>query len=311
MLKSFFLVVLVALSFATAQNKAPMWDTEADFRSYEPKILELIGKLKSDPLGAEAGKTSYIINSWALGTPYIGFTRYKKYLSEIDKDYAYYAILFNAYCFGEMELKLRDKKEYKEPDIASASLKSMLNAYGKIIQSDPDDRNKVLDRYVELEKAGSLMKHFESINTSGSESNSKELPAYYARFDYGIKIKNLEDEKIKFKEWKKKDLLVLYVSAGCPHCRDLAKKMGDSLNSKTEVILLFSRMNSSGQIKEFFENTKVGFKPYYDFDAQFSRKYGGGIVPVIVLVKKDGSALRGAGGDPQKLQKIIEESNKL
>lgn len=311
MFKPIFLITLVTVSLSISQNKNPMWDTEADFRNYEPKILELIDKIQNDPLGADVDKMSFIVNSWATGTPYIGFTRYKKYISEIDKDYPYYATLFNAYSFGEMDLKLRNKKDYNELEIASASLKSMLNAYLKIIESDPNSHNKVLDQYIELDKGGTLMKHFESIKISGSVINSKELPAYYVEFEYGIKIKNMEDEKIKFKEWKKKDLLVLYVSAACPHCRDLAKKMSDSIKSKVEVILLFSRINSSGQIKEFFENTKVGFKAYYDYDAQFAKEYGGGIVPVSILIKKDGSAIRAAGGDQQKIQDIIEESNKL
>jgi Redoxin len=311
MFKSMILSLLIAWTSVLAQNPNPMWNTASDFRKYEPEILKLIDQVKKNPLNKETPTKSAIIHAWASGTPYIGFSVDKKYLSELDKSYSYFPLLSNAFAFGEIELKLRNPKKYSEPEIATASLKSMLGVYERVLESDVHARNPILDNYLEWDKQGQLLKHFESVQAPVPEVKANPMPTQYAAFEYGIKIQQLEGKKVAFKEWKNKDLLVLYVSAGCPHCRNLAKKMRDSLHTKMDVILLFTKSSSSGIIQEFFEDTKAPYKAFYDYDAQFREKYGGTFVPVVMLIRKDGTAIRSGNENEALMKEILDTANRL
>lgn len=305
--------VLSLVFFATcsmAQNKNPLWDTEQDFRDYEPKILELIRQYEADPLREDAPRSVYIVNSWAVSVPYIGFTRYQKYLSEISKDYKYYEQLFNGYTFGEIKLKLSTgKKVVPESEAAGASLKSMLIVYDRICASSEDAASELLESYKEMEKTGILLDHFKSINIQGTMIREKEMPSYYDQVEYGVKIRNKDGKKVKLKEWKKKDILILYVSSSCPHCKILAKRYKNETKTDIDIILVFSKINTENQAREFLDSVKTGFNHYYDYDGQFYKEYGGGIVPVSLLLKKNGTAIRVGGALDEKISELIGEMN--
>lgn len=294
-----------------APHRQALWDTDDDFRRFEPKVLELIAGFRADPLGPEAEKQRGLVLAWATQVPYIGFTRYAKYLSEMDKHHPYYGELVDAFTFGEIELKLRDKSAKPgEPEIAAASLRSMLGVYAKLKAAGPDAKWELLDGYAAMEKEGMLLAHFDGIKESGMAVKGEELPSEYAQVEYRLRLLGPSGEHVQLGAWKGKSLVVAYVSGTCPHCRNVAKRLRAELKPAVETILVFNDRTTDGQARTFEDSTGTGYPHYRDYDGQFRNTYGGGIVPVTLFIRKDGSASRAGGVIDSTVTRLITEANR-
>jgi hypothetical protein len=310
-MKPVFLAAAFLLTACATNPNRPMWETKEDFRRAEPEILALIEAFSKDPLGPEAPRQRYIVNKWGMMVPYIGFTVLGKYLSEMDTSYRYHSVLYDAFAFGEMKLKLEGNREAKEPEIASASLENMLKVYRNIVQADPDAKSGLLEGYFEMQAAGKLVGHFAHVTAVAKRPGSRELPAHFDAVDYGMRMRGQKGEETRLDQWKERKLMVVYVSYSCPHCaKNLEKLMAGTDKTDPEILVLFSGSNSPRQAEEFMAENKCGYRYFIDHKGDFHARYGGGIVPVSLLIKKDGSAERMAGMTEERYEALLAEYKK-
>ena len=112
-------------------------------------------------------------------------------------------------------------------------------------------------------------------------------------FDYSIKLNAFTDKKLSLESFKNENLLVFYFSAKCGHCKAAyphLKKLFAEIKSKgIKMVAISAAMNKEKDIAHFVTSLKVDVPVFHDKNRGFSKKYGSGKVPLIMLVNKHGN----------------------
>ncbi len=146
--------------------------------------------------------------------------------------------------------------------------------------------------------------------TDSTDNNKSNALIFFDSTDYSIEIQDSMGTKINLGNWRGKNLLIIYAHSDCPICKKLVKHFETDLEkADLEVIVLFSGRDTS-EIKEFRNETSLKYPYYLDYEFQFRRKYGTGIVPLTLFINSAGNAERIAGFKKQEIETLIQKLNK-
>ncbi len=120
--------------------------------------------------------------------------------------------------------------------------------------------------------------------------------AEFAKFDFSVPLDGVTDPSLSLAQFAGKPTVIFYFSAKCPHCMRTYPKIDLLVDSFLEkglnVIAVATFMNSKPDILTFMENQRVRFPTFQDIERKFTRLYGVGTVPLVILVDKDGKYIR-------------------
>ncbi len=139
----------------------------------------------------------------------------------------------------------------------------------------------------------------------------------FSPFNYEIPLQGFTHPNKKLSDYSNRPTLIFYFSATCPHCMKTypefqkeIKKYQDRVN----IITVASPRNTPVQIQTFITKQNVTHPLFQDKETTFSRKYGIGTVPLVILIDQNKSYLRYGSWHKQKidffkeLDKILLES---
>ena len=112
-----------------------------------------------------------------------------------------------------------------------------------------------------------------------------------ALFNYELPYDAFTQKQLSLKDFTKKNLLVFYFSATCPHCQNAIPYVLKYLheNKNLSMVAIAIKNNSASEIGDFINKYKVDVPLFQDNMRSFSDKYGTGSVPVAMLVNKNGN----------------------
>jgi len=115
-------------------------------------------------------------------------------------------------------------------------------------------------------------------------------------FDYNLKLNAFTHKNLSLKDIKNQNTLIFYFSAKCGHCQaafPLIQEASETLaTKKVKTIAIAVAMNTEPDIAKFITELKGTIPFFHDKDRQFSRLYGTGNVPLVVLVNKQGKIIQ-------------------
>jgi thiol-disulfide isomerase/thioredoxin len=124
------------------------------------------------------------------------------------------------------------------------------------------------------------------------EKGSNEL----STFDFTVPLEGVTDPSLNLGQYAGKPTVIFYFSAKCPHCMKTYPKLDllvePYVQKGLNVITVATFMNSKPEILTFMENQRVRFPTFQDVKRKFTKLYGVGTVPLVILIDKDGKYIR-------------------
>ena len=138
------------------------------------------------------------------------------------------------------------------------------------------------------------------------------------KIDFTIPLSGVNDPGMLFAHFSEKTLLIYYFSPKCPHCQAHFPAIQDLIKKYEPQGLTGIGISIGGGIKKndirlFIDQFNASIPIFQDVNMKFGPKYGTGYVPVVFIVKKDGTFYR--IGDLSKktdeqLENLIKENLK-
>jgi hypothetical protein len=158
------LVLILAGCYGSlsAQEIGPTdWQTEQDFRDSEVTIIQDIQWLEDNPVATELNDTKAIseyVLAWLANTPYITVTKEQIFLEGIVdyKKFKYGEKFRVTYLFGKALYQIQHQEVQDEVEVYFSGIDGMVRVYTELKKLDPGMKNKLLAKYVRLEKSGKL-----------------------------------------------------------------------------------------------------------------------------------------------------------
>jgi thiol-disulfide isomerase/thioredoxin len=115
-------------------------------------------------------------------------------------------------------------------------------------------------------------------------------------FDYGINIKPIIPRSGSLLPFKGKSLLVFFFAVNCGHCKQAAphiEKLARELSPQgLNFVAVATKKSPEKKIPEFMKNRGLTIPIFYDYKRDFSKAYGAGTVPILLLINKKGHYFR-------------------
>ncbi len=151
-------------------------------------------------------------------------------------------------------------------------------------------------------------------------SPSKMLPA----FSYQLRADNAVDT-FRFKDTyspifltedqslisrKGKRTIVFFFSAVCKHCQQAISKLLKLkplfAENNVDLIAIATKSNKLTHIQQFISRFKVKVPIFHDKKQSFARRYGIGVVPVVMVINEKGNYFRINPFHSDKLKEMFE-----
>ena len=116
-------------------------------------------------------------------------------------------------------------------------------------------------------------------------------------YDYAIPLLGLPDStKVSLAADTGKPLLVFYFSPRCPHCQATYPKYQALVHAHSAQGLqgaaIATQVVTVQEVRDFMATQAADLPFFQDAQGKFSTAYGSGYVPLLVLVRADGSFVR-------------------
>jgi peroxiredoxin len=114
-------------------------------------------------------------------------------------------------------------------------------------------------------------------------------------FDYALSLKGLTTTEVSLTQYQDQPLVIFYFSSLCPHCKKAFPQVQAIYNKYKDLgvqaMAISVSYNSRPSVLQFAKNMNAKMPFTQDSASQFSKKYGVGHIPVVLLVRPDGSYL--------------------
>lgn len=134
----------------------------------------------------------------------------------------------------------------------------------------------------------------------------REQDGMFSKIDFSIPLDDLAKSGLTFKQFEKKPLVILYMSATCGHCHiayPKVSKMASEYKTKgVEMLVIASSFSNVDDLRDVGSELKVKEPFFHDKQKHFGQRYGVGSVPLIVLVDAQGRyiTIRSFGADQEQ-----------
>ena len=136
------------------------------------------------------------------------------------------------------------------------------------------------------------------------------------KMDFSLPLSGVSDPGILFSHFAKRNLLIYYFSPKCPHCQkhfpDVQNVMKEYESANVAGIAIAIGGNiKKNDIRMFIDQYKVVIPVFQDGSQKFGPAYGNGYVPVLYLVKPDGTFYRYESLDEAHMNHLRTMLNKI
>jgi thiol-disulfide isomerase/thioredoxin len=121
----------------------------------------------------------------------------------------------------------------------------------------------------------------------------------FLHFQYDMPLRPITARNNTLEGLKDQNALVFFFSATCGHCKQSVPhllKIAEEYKEKgLKMVAISVKANRDQQLADFIDAHKVTVPVYQDSKRSFSRTYGTGSVPVILLLNKKGNIVKFSG----------------
>jgi len=120
-------------------------------------------------------------------------------------------------------------------------------------------------------------------------------------FNYKQDLKGFTHPGLDLQNFTKKNLVIFYFSALCPHCQNAAPLVSSTAQTlkgqNVSLIAIAVAQNTDSEISQYISNGKFT-APLFQDQKNFGRQYGNGRVPLTLVVHANGQYRRLPGFEP-------------
>ena len=135
----------------------------------------------------------------------------------------------------------------------------------------------------------------------------------FLQYDHSLPLQGISDPALSLTQMAGKPNMIYYFSATCPHCQQTYPKFAklvEKYKDQFNIYAVASPRNTPAQIDEFVKNQNVQLPLFQDKKIAYSKTYGVGTVPLVILTNQHGNYLRYKSWDRQ-VEDFAKEADKI